>query len=523
MLKRIKNLLFGSVAGGAIIIATFSVLSRLVGLLRDRLLTGTFGAGQVLDAYYAAFRLPDLIFNTLVLGALSSAFTPVFLEIWHKDKEQGWRVANSVLNILFVAIFVLTIIFFALAPLLVNLFVPGFSLEMKLLTTKLTRIMLLSILFFTLSNMVSSVLSSFRRFLAYSLAPILYNLGIIFGVVVLTKILGPIGLAWGVVFGSLLHLLIQLPSVFKTGYHWENTFSVKNPAVKKIGLLMLPRCFGLAISQFNLIVTTIIASGLLAGTVAIYNLAFNLISVPINIFGTSLAISVFPVFSQTLINGEEGSFIHHFSKTVRRILYLIIPTTAIFMLLRIQLVRLILGTGKFDWKDTILTSQALLFFAVSLFAQSLIPVLARAFYAKQDTFTPVKAATVGLVINIVGSLILGPKMGVAGLALAFSISSIINFLILFLILKLHLGQLDEKRVFNSTIKIVFISLIMAAAIQTIKNLVGLSVNMHTFTGVLIQFLSAAFGGGIFYLVLSLLFRCQEIELIKKYLVRVFNR
>jgi putative peptidoglycan lipid II flippase len=523
MLKKIKYLLFGSVGGGAIIIATFSIISRLIGLLRDRLLTGAFGAGQILDAYYAAFRLPDLVFNTLVLGALSSAFIPVFLSIWHKNKEEAWKTANSVLNILLVLIFIFVIILFIAAPTLVNIFVHGFSVETRALTTSLTRIMLFSILFFTVSNVAGSILNSFRRFLAFSLSAIMYNLGIIFGIVFLSPRLGPIGLAWGVLVGAALHLLIQLPALLQAGYRWRPNFNYREPNVKKIGLLMLPRSFGLAISQLNETATTFIASGLMVGTVSVYNLAFNLISFPINIFGTSLATSVFPVFSQALINNDHELFIYHFSKTVRRVLYFIIPTTIIFILLRVQIVRLVFGTGRFNWQNTILTAQTLGFFSLSLFAQSLIPVFARSFYARHDTRTPVKTAVIGFILNIILCFILGPIMGSSGLALALSISSTINLLMLFVILKKRTGGLDQKNIFKSFLKIIAMSLIMAVFIQIFKNIIGSMVNMQTFLGVFLQSLIAVLGGIIIYFVLSLLFKCQEVELFKRFFVKVFNR
>ena len=523
MFKKIKTLLFGSVAGGAIIIAVFSILSRLLGLLRDRLLSSTFGAGQTLDAYYAAFRLPDLIFNTLVLGALSSAFIPIFLSVWHKDKKEAWQAANSILNILLVAITVLVIILFIFAPQLVNIFVHGFSPEGRALTTQLTRIMLFSTLFFTVSNVIGSVLNSFRRFLAFSAAAVMYNLGIIFGIVFLSPKFGPIGLAWGVLLGAALHLLIQIPAVVKIGFRWQPNFNWRQSAVRRIGFLMLPRSFGLAISQLNETITTFIASGLAVGTVSIYNLAFNLISFPINIFGTSLATSVFPVFSQALINNDKNLFLHHFSKTVRRILYLIVPTMVVVILLRAQIVRLILGAGKFSWTNTVLTANTLGFFSLSLLAQSLIPVFARSFYAKHDTKTPVKTAAVGLILNIILSLILGRLMGPSGLALALAISSTVNLILLYFILHKDLGHLDQKNIFMSLLKIVGLSLVMALVIQVVKTFVGSGVNMQRFTGVLIQLVVAGLAGAMVYFILSLIFKAREVEFVKRYLHRFFHR
>ncbi|MDD4996156.1 MAG: murein biosynthesis integral membrane protein MurJ [Patescibacteria group bacterium] len=502
-----------TVTGGAIIIALFSILSRLLGLLRDRFLSSTFGAGQILDSYYAAFRLPDLIFNTLVLGALSSVFIPVFIKYWHQDEKEAWRITNGVLNILFLIISCLAIILFFLSPFLVNYMVPGFSQEAKNLTISLTKIMLLSTLFFTLSNVAGSVLNSFRRFLSYSLAPIMYNLGIIFGILFLTKKIGYVGLGWGVVLGALLHFLIQIPALVKTGYRWQPVLNFFHPAIKKISVLMLPRCFGLAISQFNFIVTTLIASSLTIGAVAIYNLAFNLVNFPVSIFGISLAISIFPLLSQCFIEDKKTFFVKYFSQTVRKIIYLIIPTTVLILSLRAQIVRLILGAGVFTWRDTILTAQTLGWFSVSLFAQSLIPVFARAFYATQDTKTPVKAAMVSFFINIIACLIFGNLMGVGGLAFAFSLSSIVNLILLYFYFDKKITKLPDKEIMTSVIKISLISFLMAIIIQAVKYLIGPLVNMQTFIGVLLQTFFAALFGFIFYLTTTLAFKFEEVGVI----------
>jgi putative peptidoglycan lipid II flippase len=351
----------------------------------------------------------------------------------------------------------------------------------------------------------------------------MYNLGIIFGILFLTKWFGPMGLAWGVLLGAALHFLIQVPALMKSGFRWQPSFNWRQPSVRRIGLLMLPRSFGLAISQLNEAVTTFIASGLAVGTISIYNLAFNLISFPINIFGTSLATSVFPVFSQAMINNDKNLFLHHFSKTVRRILYLIVPTMVVVILLRAQIVRIILGAGKFSWEDTILTANTLGFFSLSLFAQSLIPVFARSFYAKHDTKTPVKTAVVGLIINIILSLILGRLMGPSGLALALAISSTINLMLLYFILHKHLGHLDQKNIFLSLLKIIGLSLVMALVIQVIKNFLGMNVNMQKFGGVLVQSVLAGLIGAIVYFILSIIFKAQEVELVKRYLRKFFHR
>ncbi len=518
------NKLQKTVAGGAMIIAFFSILSRLLGLLRDRFLSSTFGAGQVLDSYYAAFRLPDLIFNTIVLGALSSAFIPVFLEYWNKDKEEAWRITNGLLNFLFLAVLIFSIFIFIFAPSVIDLMVPGFNQEARDLTTSLTRVMLFGTIFFTLSNVASGVLNSLQKFFIYSLAPVMYNVGIIFGILVLAKedSFGLVGLGWGVALGALLHFLIQVPTLLKIGYRWKPILNFKHPAVEKIGFLMLPRCFGLAISQFNFIVTTFIASGLAIGAVAIYNLAFNLVNFPVSIFGISLAISVFPILSRANVNGDKECFVLHFSSAIRQILYLIVPTTILFLSLRAQIVRLVLGAGVFSWRDTVLTSQTLGWFSLSLFAQSLIPVFARAFYAKQDTKTPVKIAVVSFLINIIGCFVFGKFMGVGGLALAFTISSVVNFVLLYFFITKKVVFLPSKKILKSFLKIFGLSILMLGVVQIIKYSVAPIVDMQTFIGVLTQSIAAIIGGSLFYLLMSLWLKFDEVTIVVRFFDNKFK-
>lgn len=525
MLNKIWHKLQTTVAGGAIIIASASVISRILGLLRDRLFASTFGAGDILDSYYAAFRLPDLIFNVLVLGALSAAFIPVFLEYWYKDKESGftrqeaWQIANSVLNIICLILVVLGLIFLIFAPQITSWITPGFSPEKQAMTVKLTRIMLLSIFIFGISNIFGSILNSFRKFLAFAFAPVMYNIGIILGVTLFYKCWGIGGLAWGVVLGAFLHLVIQLPSVLKTGYHYQWLFDFGHPGVRKMFRLILPRTFGLAVGQINQLVITIVASFLAAGSLAVFNLANNLQSFPINVFGVSLAIAAFPLMSEAFASRATDKFVVQFSVTLRRVLFLIIPASVIIILLRAQIVRVVLGAGAFDWQDTYLTAQALGYFSISLFAQSLIPMLARSFYAHQDTKTPVKISVVSLLINIIGSLILGHYMGILGLALSFSLSNLVNMALLILVLRRRFGNLDDKKIINSTARILLASFFMAGSIWLIKRFLVLGLNMQTFVGVLIEGVVAGTVGILVYLAIAFIFRFDEISILRQWIFR----
>ena len=362
------------VTTGAIIIGLLSILSRVIGLLRDRLLASSFGAGDTLDAYYAAFKIPDFVFNILVLGGLASAFIPVFIE-WRtrKGENEAWLVTSTVFNSLILLLGGLAVLGIIFANNLVPLVAPGFSGEKLALTISLSRVMMLAVGFFGASNVISGGLQSYRRFVAYGLAPVMYNLGIILGILFFVPQWGYIGLGIGVLVGSVLHLAIQLPSVIKLGWVWRLSFNIFNEAVRKIIRLILPRTFGLAVHSFNQIVLTIFASTLIAGSLSSFTLALNLQSFPINVFGLSLAIAAFPIFSQAWVNNKAGDLIEHLSYSMRRVLFFVIPLSITFLILRAQIVRVILGAGQFDWTDTINTAQVLGFLALSMIAESLLP------------------------------------------------------------------------------------------------------------------------------------------------------
>lgn len=516
MLKNLLNKLQASILGGAIIIGAASIASRLIGLVRDRMLASTFGAGDVLDTYYAAFRLPDFIFNILVLGALSSSFIPIFLQYWHSQdgdrRAEAWRITNTVLNLLLVTLVGFSIVAFLLAPWLMHWLVPGFSAEKREATTLLTRIMLGSIIFFGVSNVLSGLLNSFRRFLAFSLAPIMYNVGIIFGIYVLVPRWGSAGLAIGVVLGAATHMLVQLPTAWRLGWRYRWHIDFNHPGVKKIWRLMIPRTLGLAVVQINQMITNVIASTLAVGSVAVFNLADNLQSFPINVFGVSLAVSAFPVFSRAFAEQDTVGFVGHFSESFRRILYLIIPASIAILLLRAQIVRLILGTGNFNWTDTVLTAQTLGIFAVSLFSESLIPLMARSFYAFHDTKTPVLISGIAVALNVSLGFWLSRSFGIIGLVSGFAIASILNMMLLLATLRVRFGDLDDIKIIRSTVKIIFGSIVLGGVIQIMKYAIAPMVDMHTFFGVLIQTVVALVAGGLAYLLITMAMKSDEIGL-----------
>lgn len=512
-----------TVTGGAILIAVASFASRLLGLLRDRLLFSTFGAGDVLDSYYVAFRLPDLIFQILVLGALSSALIPMFIEYDQRGGSNGdrsaWQFVNGVLTILMTGLVMLGALGALFAPQLVPLFAPGFSGAKLHDAILLTRIMLLTLLFFGVSNVLASILNARKRFLAFALAPLLYNVGIIAGIVALYPAFGLAGLAWGVVVGSLFHLLVQLPGAQREGFRFRRRWAWRDAGVRTVFRLMVPRTIGLGASQLDQLVSTIIASTLAAGSIAILNAAQNLQSFPINIFGVSLAISSFPVFSEAFARKETGAFVSAFSKVFRRILFFIVPVTVLMLLLRAHIVRVVLGAGEFDWNDTILTAQSLGFFSLSLFAQSLIPTLTRSFYALKDTVTPMRVSVAMVVLNIAGSVLASRFLGVIGLALSFSVTSGLHLLLLLALLRVRLGDLDDQVILTSTIKIIAGAGLMASSVWLTLRLLAVGVNQATFVGILVQGAGAAFVGIVVYTACALALRFDEVRLIAQWLAR----
>jgi len=520
MLRKLFNKQSKTITSAAILLGAASLVSRLLGILRDRVLAGEFGAGPELDMYYAAFRIPDLVFNLLVLGALSAGFIPVFTS-YLKTKKQAWELVNIVLNVMFVGLILVSGLLIFLAPWVVKLIAPGFdSLQLEI-TTVLTRIMFLSPIFLGISGIFGSVLQSFKRFFIYSLAPILYNIGIIIGALFFVPSLGIYGLAWGVVFGALMHMVVQSLAVISLGYKYQWSFNLNHKGLLKILKMMLPRVLGLVVIQINFLIVTIIGSTLAAGSIAVFNLANNIQSFPLGIFGISFAIAAFPSLSEFV--KQKKKFIDTLSLTIRQILFLIIPASALLIVLRAQVVRVILGSGRFDWEDTVLTLEALSLFAFSLFAQALILVLTRSFYAQHDSKTPFYTGLISAFANIVLAVMFIEPLGVAGLALAFSLSSILNFVLLTLVLHYRLGKLDGQRITISFGKISVATFMLAIAAQAIKYPIEQIMGLQTFIGVATQATAATLGGLIVYFVVCWLLRSEELNLFLSVLKRKLGK
>lgn len=486
-------------------------------------MTATFGAGDVFDAFVAAFRLPDLIFNIVVVGALSAAFIPLFTEKLVAGKKTGrdeaFNFANSVLNAALLLVIALSVLYVLLADVLVPIITPGFSGEKLTMTVELSRLMALQPVLLAISFVMSGMLTSFRRFVVFALAPILYNVGIIVGVVVFVPVLGIAGLGWGVVLGAALHMLVQLPSSVRVGWRWRPIMRWSAEDVKILRRMIVPRMFGLSSQQVNLFIVTILGSTLAAGSISAFHLANNVQSLPIGIFGLAFAQAAFPVLAEQVSRRQWETFRQTLTQSFRYILFFVIPVSVFFFQLRAQIVRVLFGAGEFDWEDTFLTFQTFELLLISLFAQATIPLLTRAFYVRQNTLIPVTVSLISMAVNIILALLLAGRFGVQGLAIAFSAAAILHLLLLLSVLHWQLRGFNDREVLTSIARISICALLAGFIVQVLKYPVAAMVNMQRFWGVATQLIVAATGGIIVYLACMWLLGSDEFAALRRYLPR----
>ena len=420
----------GGLAIAAAIVAFGFVGSRLLGVVRTIVIAETFGSAPELDAYNVAFRIPDLIFQVLAGATLGSAFIPVFARVWRRDGEAAaWRLASRVLNIIFAATAVLCLAAFIAAPVLVPLLAPGLGDdlgrgdELTAKAVELTRIMLLSTLLFAVSGMVTGILNGRQQFLLPALAPMLYNLGIIFGAVALAGRWGVEGLAVGVVAGAALHLAVQIPGLAREGMRYESGFGRAEPAVREVGALMGPRVIGLAAAQVNFLVTGFFASKVGASAISNLNYAWLLAGLPLALFGMALSTAVFPSLAAQAAEHELDALRVTVSRVLRVIMFLTIPAAAGLALLREPATIVLLERGEFTRADALVTASALGWYCLGIVPQAAIEIHSRAFYALGDTRTPVFFAVAAVVVNLILSAALWGRFDHQGLAFSVSVAS----------------------------------------------------------------------------------------------------
>lgn len=524
MWTRIWYKLQTTVFGGAVIVSSAWVVSKVLGLLRQRMIITTYGTTGA-DSVFAAFAIPDFIYGTLVLGSLLSAFMPVFMSLWKQDQEAAWRVSRGIMRLVATVFFYTGIILLIGADPIVRLLVGrSFGPEAQHTTRVLMQLMSMNMLLFSVSNVFAGVLQSFKQFLAVSIAPIIYNASIIVGIMIFAPGQGAKAVAYGAILGALLHLSIQYIAARRQGWRWGPTASWRDASVRQIGRLLLPRTIGQSVTQIDQFVNVPIATRLGAGQLSILRMASDIQDAPVSIIGVSLATVSFPVFVELLAQNKKEEFVVHFSRIIRQVLFLIIPLTVLIIQLRAQIVRVLFGAANVSWDVTIATAQTLGFFALSFFAQSLIPILARSFYALKDTVTPVRISIVAVVIDIIGSIVLGFKMGVTGIALSYTIANILNVSWLMIALHRRVGQLDELRITIAALKIMGLTILMAVTVQGVKTFLVNSgiVDLQYFIGVLTQGIICGIVGVVSFFIFAALFKLDEAGIIIRGLQRFRN-
>lgn len=442
-----KKILFSqqsSVLSAATIIMLMVIASRVLGLVRQRTLAHFFTAND-LSLFFAAFRLPDLIFEVLVFGTFASAFIPVFTKALKKGEKDAWDIATSVTNIGFLVFLTLAVLIGFFASGLYGFIAPGFSGEHREIIVSLTRILFAAQGFFVLSYVLTAVLESSRRFLVPALAPLFYNLGIIISTIVLAPTLGLMAPTLGVVIGASLHFLVQLPLAYKLGFRFRPRIHLTKE-VRNIGKLALPRIVEVSFLQISKSVELFLSSLLNKAAYTYFTFGTTLQLLPVGLFGTSIAKAALPTLSR------QSDDLPEFKKTLfsalNQIIFLVLPISAALIVLRIPLVRLIFGTDIFSWEATVQTGMVVSAFALGVTFQASSALLARGFYALHDTKTPMFISLTTITINIVLDFIFIKSLGFPawGLAAGFSLAAFLQSILLFFFMNRKIGDGRKREV-----------------------------------------------------------------------------
>jgi putative peptidoglycan lipid II flippase len=498
----------------ATLVMALFLVSRLAGLLREMIIGARFGTSAELDAYLAAFRVPDLLFLLVAGGALGSAFIPVFTGcLMRRDLRGAWRLFSAVTNLVLIVLTGLAVAAALVAPWLVRtVLAPGFSPAQQALTVTLMRWMLISTIIFGVSGIMMGVLNSFQHFLLPALAPLLYNLSIIAGAWFLAPEFGVFGLVMGVVAGSVLHLQTQLVGLWWFGAHYVPTLGLRSPDVREVVRLMAPRVLGLAAVQLHFWINTVLASGLPPGSLSALNYAWLLMLLPQGIVAQAVATAAFPTFASLEAKSHYDELRRVISGTLRGVLFLAIPAAVGLLVWRVPLIRMLLERGEFTARSTQLTSVALACYAFGLIGHSVVEIVARAFYALHDTRTPVGIGIGAMALNVALSVILRERLALSGLALANSLATTIEMLLLCWFLGRRLEGLAWGGLGLVTVKSGLAAATMALVLAFMSR-AGQDMRV-----VLLGLLGLAIGGAV-YLVAAMLLRMPEVAFIRRLALR----
>jgi putative peptidoglycan lipid II flippase len=454
-----------ALARAGLIVSGAFLISRVLGWVRLVVVVNAVRDPHELDAFFAAFRIPDLLFQLVAAGAVSSALIPVVASLIASDgHERAWRVVSTVTNLMLTLLLILALFVFVFADRLVPLYTSGFDPATMARTIELTRIMVLSPIFLALGAIATSVLNSEGRFAAAAIAPIVYNLAIIGAALLLSPALGAVGLALGVVAGSLGHVLVQIRPLQALGFRYTPRIDFSDAAARRALGLMVPRAIGLGASQITFVVTTALATTLGLGAVTSFTIAFTLLQIPIGVIGVPLGVVLFPSLSRGAAVGDRDAFIGLLNRAMRLLAVAMIPVAALAGILRVETVALLFNDFQ---PDAIrVTADTFLAFLVGAPAHALIAVLARAFYARQDTVTPVLAAVGAVIVNTSLAVVLVDPFGLPGMAFAIAVAAWVESLVLIVLLRRREGPLGL-----SSVGSVAVRTLVATALATLVGVV----------------------------------------------------
>ncbi|NLJ68971.1 MAG: murein biosynthesis integral membrane protein MurJ [Firmicutes bacterium] len=491
-------------------------VSRLLGFVRLRAASEVFGRTWHTDAFNAAFVIPDLMYYLLVGGALSSAFIPVFTSYLAKGEEaEGWNLASSFLNLTFLGLVAFSLLGMAFSPQLAPLVAYNFTGEQRELLIYLMRIMFPAVFLTALSGLAVGVLNSYQRFILPVMGPILYNIGIILGAYLLGPRMGIVGMAVGTVAGAAANFSLQLVQLRRWRSNYRLTINWHHPGMRRIFALMGPAVISLSIAQINLIISQNLASGLAKGTITALGLANRLMQFPLGVFAMGISQVIFPTMTRQAAVEDWPTLRHTFSRGLRSIFYITIPSAIGLLALGEPIVRLLFQAGEFGPDDTAATAYALLFYAPGLVALSGTQLLTRIYYSLQDTRTPVKVGIQAVIINTILSLgfLKFTSLDSGGLALAYSITNIVNMTSYILRLRKKLGTIDGRRILTCIVKASAAASAMGLVVYQLTEFIGSRIDLAAAAGRIFQVIVPMGAGAVIYFALTLVLRMEELKFV----------
>ncbi len=529
-LRNGKKFLFStqkSIISAASIIAFTYGVSAILSLVRSRLLAANFGISENLTVFYTADKIPSFIYSLIVVGTISTVFIPVFTDLLKKDEDSAWETASSMINISLLAFGFLGALVMIFAPSIIRVLSVGrFTEEQVVLGTNLMRIMVGAQFILVLSSFLTSLFQSFKHFVLPALAPVMYNIGMILGIVLLTPKYGIYGPAYGVLIGAGLHLLVQLPLLKKVAFEYKLKLDLSDGGVRQVFKLLPPRIFGSALVQVSSIINNSLAILVATSAAVIFKFADQLQSFPVNLFGASIALAALPTLAGVSSPKDKEKFKNTFLTSFHQMLFLVVPASVVMFVLKFPVVRLVFGAKQFPWEATVETAYTLALFSISIFAQSTVYLLTRAFFALKDTKTPVKVNFFTILFSSSLSLffVKGLGWGVWSIALSYSFAAILDMLVMLFLLGKKVGGFNTKKLFMPFIKISISAVLMGFSLYIPMKLLDFSVfDTSRVIPLLILTGLAGISGVASYLFFTWIFKVEEIQLLYKLAIRWIPR